>query len=64
MPEIDAAPYLEAMRLVKQLLDTFGNHYDEANAHPDADDILCALLRTLGYGEIVDAYDSIDKWYD
>ena len=29
----------------------------------EADDILCDILRSLGYDDIVAAYDEIYKWY-
>lgn len=32
-------------------------------AHEEADDILCEILNNLGYGEVVDAYNNIEKWY-
>lgn len=31
--------------------------------HGEADDILCDVLRQLGYGDLVDAYDKVGKWY-
>jgi hypothetical protein len=36
---------------------------DTEAAHAEADDILCALLRDLGYGDVVDEYDKVAKWY-
>lgn len=36
---------------------------DNEISHCRADEILCAFLRELGYGEIVDVFESIDKWY-
>jgi hypothetical protein len=36
---------------------------DEEDAHREADIILCELLSTLGYKEVVDAYGEIEKWY-
>ena len=32
-------------------------------AHIQADDMLCWLLEQLGYKEVVDAYEDINKWY-
>ncbi|TPN03850.1 hypothetical protein FJ973_29860 [Mesorhizobium sp. B2-1-3] len=32
-------------------------------AHSQADDVLCALLRGLGYGAVVNAWDKVGKWY-
>jgi hypothetical protein len=36
---------------------------DTECAHAEADDILCELLRSLGYGRVVDAWEKIDKGY-
>lgn len=36
---------------------------DTEVAHLKADDILCELLRDLGYNTLVDAYDEVAKWY-
>ena len=32
-------------------------------AHADADDILCSLLKSLGYTEVVEEYEKVDKWF-
>jgi hypothetical protein len=31
--------------------------------HAEADEILCRLLKTLGFDEVVDEWWKIDKWY-
>jgi hypothetical protein len=31
--------------------------------HSSADKVLCQLLRSLGYDEVVNEYELIDKWY-
>lgn len=36
---------------------------DEEIAHREADTLLCEVLRKLGYNELVELYESIDKWY-
>lgn len=36
---------------------------DAEIAHVQADDILCALLRFLGYDDVVEAWQKVDKWY-
>lgn len=36
---------------------------DTENAHSRADEILCELLESLGYGKIVDLYYDVEKWY-
>ena len=32
-------------------------------AHPKADDILCELLETLGYGDVVAEYQEVIRWF-
>lgn len=36
---------------------------DTEQAHCTADDILCNLLEDLGYTELVDAFNDLEKWY-
>lgn len=36
---------------------------DKEMAHIFADDALCDLLIELGFDEIVNEYNTIDKWY-
>lgn len=36
---------------------------DEETAHERGDEILCQLLREVGYDEIVDEWELIRKWY-
>ncbi len=36
---------------------------DTEIAHVAADDVLCALLETLGYGDVVAEYKKVDKWF-
>ena len=36
---------------------------DEEIAHCNADDVICDLLKALGYEDVVKEYDEIDKWY-
>ena len=37
--------------------------WDIEEAHGKADDILCKALKQLGYNELVDLYEKVDKWY-
>ena len=37
--------------------------HDWEAAHGDADDLLCDLLRELGYSEVADEFDEVGKWY-
>jgi hypothetical protein len=36
---------------------------DPEVAHGDADDVLCELLRSLGFNEVVDVWEKAPKWY-
>ena len=36
---------------------------DEEITHSKADDLMCDLLRELGYGEGVDVFEDMPKWY-
>jgi len=36
---------------------------DKEIAHCNADDVICDLLKALGYEDVVKEYDEIDKWY-
>lgn len=46
-------------------LDTIliANQGDAENQHHSADRVLCELLQALGYGDVVEAWDKIPKWY-
>lgn len=39
------------------------DNYDEEMAHIYADGLMCDLLRELGYGEGVDVFEDMPKWY-
>ena len=36
---------------------------DEEVVHSEMDDLMCELLRQLGYGEGIDIFDNTHKWY-
>jgi hypothetical protein len=36
---------------------------DTEIAHINADDVLCDLLESLGYGDVVGEYEKINKWH-
>lgn len=38
-------------------------HVDIEITHAEADDLMCELLRELGYGEGVDVFEDMPKWY-
>jgi hypothetical protein len=39
------------------------NQGDKEMRHVYADDVLCSLLKDLGYSEVVEEYNKIDKWF-
>jgi hypothetical protein len=47
----------------KQQMQEIAAGGDPEIAHPRADDLLCAILRELGAGEVADIFDAMDKWY-
>ncbi len=50
--------FADAMReIAKQAED------DEERSHAIADGLMCDLLRELGYGEGIDIFESMPKWY-
>lgn len=36
---------------------------DTEVAHSLADDVLCDLLESLGFGDVVEEYNKINKWF-
>ena len=47
---------------IQKLNECFDNEDTEV-AHGVADDVLCDLLVSLGYEDVVNAYTRISKWY-
>jgi Cu/Ag efflux pump CusA len=39
------------------------DQYDTETAHVKADKLLSNFVRELGYDELADAFDDIEKWY-
>jgi len=52
----------QEQQAINALVALQGEGDTEAN-HGNADDILCEFLKGLGYENIVDEYNKIDKWY-
>lgn len=46
-----------------EALKTLATDDDIELAHVEADSVLCQLLFTLGYGDVVTEYHRITKWY-
>ena len=53
---INREEYIEKLRKLKEL-------DNEEAEHAEADDLLVEILIKLGYKDIVDEYESINKWY-
>lgn len=47
---------------VRALAHCQGKSDTESN-HSTADEALCTLLRGLGYGDVVDEWERVEKWY-
>jgi DNA-binding ferritin-like protein (Dps family) len=41
----------------------FKGDYSVGNAHEDADDLMCNLLKSLGYEEGIENFENAKKWY-
>ncbi len=46
---------------MKELAET--ENWDKETTHSDADDLLCELLIILGYSDVANNFEEIDKWY-
>lgn len=49
----------EAIRQLKQAQE----NGDIESAHSKADYVLCALLAELGYQDVLDEWEKVEKWY-
>lgn len=47
---------------IKELKEAQSNG-DQEDAHIIADNILCKLLASLGYADVVEEYKKVSKWY-
>jgi hypothetical protein len=58
---------LEAVMTREEAIAKLKDYQDERGdieiQHSLADDVLCDLLRHLGYGDVVDEYDKVPKWF-
>ena len=39
------------------------NNWDIETAHYEADNVLCNLLSSLGYYDVIKEYVKVDKWF-
>ena len=58
--EIDAL-YQKSLSRLKELVNK--EYPDEEEDHSEADRILCDMLNALGYNDLTDAWDNVEKWY-
>jgi DNA replication protein DnaD len=49
-------------RVVKKM-HRLEDQYDTETAHVKADKLISSFVRELGYDELADAFDDIEKWY-
>ena len=45
------------------VLDKLSRNRDTEKAHYEADKVLCNLLNELGFEDVVNAWEKIDRWY-
>ena len=46
-----------------QMCGHFRGYFDTERAHSEVDDVLCELLTSLGYADVVEKYHKVDKWF-
>jgi len=53
----------EVEEKVKNILIEQNSNLDKESAHDHADNALCLLLKELGYTEIVELFEKLEKYY-
>lgn len=61
--ELRTSAILMLKLTAKSSQDWAHGHGDPESAHVNADKVLCDLLRALGYGDVVDEWEKVEKWY-
>lgn len=46
-----------------RMISLSSNEYNKEDAHIDADNLMCDILKEFGYEEGVNAFYKMDKWY-
>lgn len=54
---------MDRQQAIARLKELQGSLQDVEIAHVEADQILCDLLNSLGYMDVVDQWIEIEKWY-
>ena len=47
----------------KKRMQAIADIRDAEKGHIEADDLMCELLKDLGYGEGVDIFEGMNRWY-
>lgn len=47
----------------KNKMQAIADKRDTEGGHIEADDLMCELLKGLGYGEGVEIFEGMDRWY-
>jgi hypothetical protein len=50
-------------KAVVYTVDGYAKYYDAEDQHSNADDVLCELLKSIGYDDVVKAWQDVPKWY-
>ena len=58
----DKGDYISREEAIEELIKQQNNEDIEV-AHSNADSILCRLLESLGYSDVVREYYKVEKWY-
>lgn len=58
----DRGDYITREDAIEELIKQQNNEDIEV-AHSNADSILCRLLESLGYSDVVKEYYKVEKWY-
>lgn len=58
MPKMTPKEFAEAMQEI-----ILTSEDDIESTHARADELLCVVLRQLGYGKGIDAFQKMTKWY-
>ena len=59
----DPAAAITPEQFAAAMRNIFRGQNDQEGGHLDADELICKLLESLGYGEGVKVFRAADKWY-
>lgn len=62
-PAMTPEEFKERMNEIKPDPSNNFYNYDVETSHSKMDDLMCELLRSLGYGEGIDIFEAAEKWY-